>query len=129
RKAWPDDFANVYASEEIDRSRMADMLPSDAASAGAAEERLERIGGGHTILIDWMDNQPLCAVPVGSFADRVMEFLRANAEEPSAVNFWANRNRHALREFWARSPGDALDLKKHIEKATAQIAVTEEAGE
>lgn len=121
RKAWPDDFANVYASEEIDRSRVADMLPSEAASAGASEERLERIGGGQTILIDWMDNQPLCAVPVGSFADRVLSFLRDNKEEPSMVGAWADRNRHALREFWARAPSDALELKKHIEKATAPL--------
>ena len=46
RKAWPDDFANVYASEEVDRSRAAAVLPSEEASAGAIEERLARIGGG-----------------------------------------------------------------------------------
>ena len=128
RKAWPDDFANVYASEEVDRSRVADLLASEAASAGAAEERLERIAGVNTILIDWMDNQPLCGVPVGQLADRVMAFLREKAEEPAAVSLWRERNRYALREFWARSPGDALELKKHIEKASAAILGGEQAG-
>ncbi len=91
-------------------------------SAGATEERLARIGGVQTILIDWMDNQPLCGVPVGQFADRVMAFLQENAADPSAVSRWTERNRHALREFWARAPGDALELKKHIEMASAAIA-------
>ena len=118
RKAWPDDFANVYASEEVDRSRAAAVLPSEEASAGAIEERLARIGGVQTILIDWMDNQPLCGVPVGQFADRVMAFLQENAADPAAVSRWAERNRHALREFWARAPGDALDLKYHLETAS-----------
>ena len=119
RKAWPEDFANVYASEEVDRSRAAALLPSEGAKAGATEERLARIGGVETILIDWMDNQPLCGVPVGQFADRVMAFLRENASDPSAVSRWTARNRHALREFWARAPGDALELKKHVEMAGA----------
>ena len=61
RKAWPDDLANVYAGEEVDRSRATAVLPSDAASAGASEERLARIGGGQTILIDWMDDGPCAA--------------------------------------------------------------------
>jgi len=121
RKAWPDAFANVYAHEEIDRSRVVDLLPAEAAAEGAAEERLERIGGGNTILIDWMDNQPLAAVPVGQLADKVMAFIRENKEEPSTIGVWADRNRFALREFWARAPGDALEIKREIEKATASL--------
>lgn len=121
RKAWPDAFSNVYAYEEVDRSRVADMLPAEAAASGATEERLEKIGGINTILIDWMDNQPLCAVPVGQFADRVMEFLHQNKDEPSCIGVWADRNRHALREFWARAPSDALEIKREIEKATAAL--------
>jgi hypothetical protein len=30
------------------------------------------------------------------------------------------RNRHALREFWARAPADALGVKREFEKALAQ---------
>jgi hypothetical protein len=29
------------------------------------------------------------------------------------------RNRHALREFWARAPADALGVKQELEKALA----------
>jgi hypothetical protein len=33
---------------------------------------------------------------------------------------WRERNRHALREFWARAPVDALGVKQELEKALAQ---------
>jgi phage recombination protein Bet len=122
RKAWPDAFSDVYASEEMDQARAReDLLPAEAAAAGATEERLERIGGGQTILVDWMDNKPLEPVAIGRFADRVFAFIKANKEEPSAVAFWADRNKHALREFWARAPGDALAVKAAVEKAVAEI--------
>jgi hypothetical protein len=32
---------------------------------------------------------------------------------------WRERNRHALREFWARAPADALGVKQELEKALA----------
>jgi hypothetical protein len=33
---------------------------------------------------------------------------------------WRERNRHALREFWARALADALGIKQEFEKALAQ---------
>jgi hypothetical protein len=33
---------------------------------------------------------------------------------------WRERNRHALRAFWARAPADALGVKQELEKALAQ---------
>lgn len=119
RKAWPDDFSAVYAPEEMDRAAI-EMLPAEAAQAGAAEERLERIGGGGTITVDWLDGKPLDAVKVGAFADRVVAFLDANKDEPSSVMQFGERNRHALREFWAASPADALELKKIMEDRIAK---------
>lgn len=121
RKGWPDDFANVYAHEEVDKARFEDLTPAEIAAEAASEERLQRIGGIHTILIDWMDDQPLCAVPVGQVADRVMDFIRQNREEPSVIAQWQIKNTHSLREFWARSPSDALEVKKAIEAASAEI--------
>lgn len=114
RKAWPEDFSNVYAPEEMDRASE-DMLPAEAAAAGAVNERMERIGGSKSIAVDWLDNKPIEPVPVGSFADRVIAFLDASRDEPSMIGQFEIRNRHALREFWAMSPGDALALKKIME--------------
>jgi hypothetical protein len=39
---------------------------------------------------------------------------------PQALITWRERNRHALREFWARAPADALGVKQDLEKVLAQ---------
>jgi phage recombination protein Bet len=117
RKAWPDDLANVYVQEETDRAAVIDVLPAEAAEIGAQESRVEKIGGGNNILIDLMqgDMSPITPVPVGQFADKVCAFIEANRDDPSQVRLFRERNRHALRDFWARDPGDALELNKKFE--------------
>lgn len=115
RKAWPDDFANVYATEELDRARVIDVTPSELAAQGEMERRQERIGGP-AISVSWDESQPLDRVPVGQFADRVMAFIREHHEEPSTIIAWKNRNRVTLREFWAAAPSDSHEVKKALEK-------------
>jgi hypothetical protein len=39
---------------------------------------------------------------------------------PIIPRSWPERNRHALREFWALAPADALGVKQELEKALAQ---------
>jgi hypothetical protein len=51
-------------------------------------------------------------VPLGQLADRIVAFLREHREDPQALITWRERNRHALREFWARAPGDALGVNR-----------------
>lgn len=122
RKAWPDDFANVYAAEEVDRARaFEDATPAEVAAMGETEERLARIGAGQTILIAFDPRAPLEAVPVGKLADRVIDFVKAHEDEPAAVKAFQDRNTHGLREFWARAPGDALEVKKVVERVTAKL--------
>lgn len=117
RKAWPDDFSNVYAAEEVDRSRTAEMTAWEAAEAGSTEKRLEQIGQGQTILFQFDPAGPLEPVPLGKIADRVAEFIERNREEVSSIGLFESRNKHSLRDFWARSPGDALEVKKMMEGA------------
>jgi phage recombination protein Bet len=119
RKAWPDDFSNVYAAEEVDRSRAQDMTAWEAAEAGATEKRLAQIGQGQTILFQFDPTGPLEPVPLGKIADRVAEFVQNNRDEVSAIGLFESRNRHALRDFWARQPGDALHVKRMLEGAMA----------
>lgn len=117
RKAWPDDFSNVYAAEEVDRSRAAEITAWEAAEAGSAEKRLAAIGQGQSIMFQFEPEGQLEPVPVGQVADRVAAFIDRNREEVSAIGLFESRNRHSLREFWARSPGDALEVKKMMEGA------------
>jgi hypothetical protein len=39
---------------------------------------------------------------------------------PIIPRSWRERNRHALRKFWARAPADALGVKQEFQKALAQ---------
>jgi hypothetical protein len=56
----------------------------------------------------------------GQLAYRIAAFLRARREDPQALIILRERNRHALRELWARAPADALGVKQELEKALAQ---------
>jgi hypothetical protein len=58
-------------------------------------------------------------VPLGQLADRIVAFLRERREDHQALITWGERNRHALREFWARAPADALGVKQEVEKTLA----------
>ncbi len=119
RKAWPDDFSNVYAAEEIDRARVIDATPAELAEQGEVERRMDRIGGP-ALTVDWLvEHAPLDRVPVGQFADRAMAFIEQHRDEPSAIMMWSTRNRHCLKEFWSHCPSDALAIKRAIEAATS----------
>lgn len=118
RKAWPDDFSNVYAAEEVDRARVIDATPAELAEQGEVERRMDRIGGP-ALTVDWLvEHAPLEGVPVGQFMDRAMAWLREHSDEPYQVLMWQTRNRHVLREFWAHAKGDALELNKEVERLT-----------
>lgn len=125
RKAWPDDFANILEESEIDRSRSLDLTPSEIADAGDKERRMEAIGGKNTVLIDWMDGEPLQRVPSGKFGDAAMQFIRSHMkpgeEEASHVIQWRDRNRHSLAEYWALDKDGALTLKQELEKVEAML--------
>ncbi len=129
RKAWPDAFANLYAPEEIEQARLReDWSPSQAAEAGAEEKRLARIAGADTILMQWEPDGPLEPVRLGLLADRVMELIARHQGDPDRIALWRERNRHGLREFWARAPGDALAVKKALEAACdSALALASEA--
>lgn len=57
------------------------------------------------------------AVPIGQLADRIIGFVQQRRADRQTVTTWRERNRHALREFWARAPSDALGVKRELEKA------------
>jgi hypothetical protein len=49
---------------------------------------------------------------------RIVAFLRERRGDTLTLTTWRERNRHALREFWARAHADALGVKQELEKAT-----------
>jgi hypothetical protein len=90
------DLSNTFVGEEIEQA----ALTLDPAQAGRRDAGT-RIGGHGALTIDWLDAAPLDAVPL---ADRIVAFLHERREDHQALISWRERNRRALREFWARAP-------------------------
>lgn len=120
RKAFPDDFGGLYGEGEIDRGEVLDLSPSEWAEKADQEDRVARIGGPNMMIIDWCNGEPLQAVPAAQLLGQAMDFIKAHAEEPSMVSVWNDRNRETLRQFWGVKAAEALELKKEIERVTAE---------
>ena len=112
RAGWPDQFGGVYAEEELHRAE-ADLTAADIVAQEAENSRIARIGG-HGVLFSFDPSGVLENVPVGQAADRCVEFVGRSTQEE--VYRWSIQNRAALAQFWAAAPGDALEVKKLLEK-------------
>jgi len=113
RKGWPENLSGVYAHEEVER-QMIDITATEAIEQHQAEERELLINNKDCIAIIWMPGQPLDYVPEGVFVDRCMEYLN-RTERLDIVAEWKETNKESLNRFWAKSPNDALELKKAID--------------
>lgn len=124
RAGWPDVFGGLYHQEEIpqpgERS-MRDITPSEQIAEQQTRDRQSMLGG-QAIFMSLDASGALERVPLGHVADRCAEYLTENDAE--SVYTWSIRNREPLREFWAASPNDALELKKMIEQKTSEIGQT-----
>lgn len=121
RKGWPDAFGDVYADEEVAKhTRAEDGDASAAVERLEAGERAKRIGGrAITFAVD--PHEPLEAWPVGKVADKITEFLDG-CNMLARLEWFQSTNREALKQFWAESSGDALEVKKAIEAKARQLA-------
>lgn len=117
RRAWPDDFANVYAEDELDRSMALDLTATELADTAAEQKRFAAIGGAHAITVDWCDGEPLRREPVGSFGDKVLAFIKANNDAPMTIAAFRSRNADSLKEYWAKDKDGALALKVAFDAA------------
>ncbi len=113
RAGWPAQFAGLYDESEMDKAKIADLTASEIVLHEREEQRLKAIGASDAITVTWGDGWALENVPLGQFADRAAEFIR-DTDGPT-VSKWSQANKAGLQQFWARAPGDALDLKKMIE--------------
>lgn len=122
RRGWPEDFSGLYVEDEMDRAKTIeaeyqDMTPSQAAENAAVEQRLEAVQRRGTLLFDWFDSKGLTLTPLGEVADRCFAFIREHQDELVELADFRERNQHSLREFWAKSKGDALAVKKGFDDA------------
>lgn len=117
RAGWPEQFSGLYDEAEMDRAKVMDIAASDIVEHEREEARLKLVAADNAITMTWGDGWTLENVPIGQFFDRCMEFI--GRSDPATVSKWSSANRAGLQTFWARQPGDALALKKAIEKASA----------
>jgi phage recombination protein Bet len=115
RRGWPEDLSNVYAEDEVDRARMLELPPSQAAEEAKKDRLIEQVRPKGTILIDMADGNGLSNVPSDSFHDRVSMFIRDRKADPAAVLAWRDQQRIAFQSFFAHDKNAALDLKQQFE--------------
>jgi phage recombination protein Bet len=127
RLAFPDNFSGVYDETEMDKSTSIDLTAAEYAETAAVEHRLELIAGKDSILFDFMDDEGLHPVKIGSLADRCAEFIAKHGESLEALETWQDRNRHPLKDFWARNKTDALAVKALLEAALTKAKAKQEA--
>lgn len=119
RKAFPEDLSGLYEGSELDQARAHDLTASEIVEAVHAEDRLEKVGGKGSIIFQLTPTSPLEPVPLGQVADRVLEAYREF--DLTQARWFDSANRTPLQEFWARSPSDALALKREIEGLRAKL--------
>lgn len=114
RKGWPEDYANVYEEAEFDRHKVVELTPSEYAREGEITERLRKIGGPG-LMVEWEFGAPFVNVPVGQFADAVMEFIAKHEHTaPKAIINFRERNRITFEQFWAHRKSDAQEVRRRI---------------
>lgn len=113
RRAWPDDFGGLEVDEEVDRRSSIELTASELADEGASAKRFELIGGPNCLTIDWCDGEPLRREPSGKFGDKVLKLIK---EQPDVALIFEDRNRDALKEYWALDKSGALAVKAAFEK-------------
>lgn len=120
RKAFPEDMSGLYEGAELDQARASDVLPSEAVATQDRDDRLARIGGANAILFQLFPNAPLENVVLGQVFDRLAERV-SKIESLQLLDWFESANRAPLQEFWARAGGDALELKKLIERKRVEL--------
>lgn len=123
RKAWPDAFSNVYASEEVDRARFDEETPFRLGNKGELRERDEKLFGP-SVPMNWLDDQPIENVPLAKLAERCLAFIELHQVNPALMVSWRERNRHALRQLWAHHADDALKVKRRVDELQAKLQLS-----
>lgn len=118
RKSFP--IGQLYIHEELEQAGELDLPANEIIERHETAERLARLGGAQAVPILWERDSDLEYVPIGEFADRSLAHIRA-CEEPSALRLWAERNREALRRFWAAHAGDALAVRQALDARIAAL--------
>lgn len=119
RKGWPEDLSGVHAPEEM-AAMEKDLTATEEIEEFKKEERIKRLGGPDKIAFLWRAGDPIESLSLGEVADKCMEFI-GKAQSAVELSAWQRTNAESLKQFWARQPNDALDVKKAIEEKLRKL--------
>lgn len=120
RKGWPEDLSGVYAGEEMDRSLAAEASASALVQAHEEDRRLQLVHAKDTVPLIFAMTEGIVFTPVGQVVDKVAGFLQ-QLDRPEAVEMWSQQNANGLKQFWALSKTEALEVKRQIEARIAEL--------
>lgn len=132
RRAWPDDFAGVYTEDEMDRSTVLDLTPSEAADEAATDAKLALVGGRDALTVCWEAGTPNVRVPMGSFCDEALKWAQSKERTSTEIEIWWRNNLSARTEYKARHGAEYLEFQKEWEKNKLRVEnaeITQEAAE
>lgn len=125
RRGWPEQCSGIYADAELEKAQ-GDETAWEMLKAQEEEARRDKVKiSQDEIPVVWETAQEGCAT--GKYYDRVMAHIEHMS--PEQVQAWMQTNRYGLQLYWSKAPGDALELKKALEKATAVQESEEPTGE
>lgn len=123
RKGWPDEMAGVYSDDELEsvnrRAKEVELQPSEYAEQQRVDNRVAAIQGKDSILFEFPP-EGLAPTPIGQIFDKAMGYFKEQGNKADVIEYWIDRNRYGLQEFWARAGTDCLALKKTMEKMIAE---------
>lgn len=119
RKAFPEDLSGLYEGAELDQARAVDLSPTEIIEATRTEDRLAKVGAGGSVMLQLSPAAPLEHVALGKVADTVLSVYRTF--DLQQARWFDGVNRTPLQEFWARCPGDALELKREMEAIRGKL--------
>lgn len=123
RKAFPEDMSSLYEGAELDQARTIEVSPSEQVAQLDEATRMARVGAGG-IVLQFDPHDPLENVPLGKVADRILSFAQ-DVGGSAKLAWFQSVNTQPLREFWARSQGEALEVKKALERRAADLQTSE----
>lgn len=125
RKAWPDDFANLYEEAEIDRSQVLDLTPAEYTAQADAEAKLALVGGKDALTVAWDQGGKLERVPLGKFADQALAWAGAKDRTTTELDIWWSNNLPARTEYKAKRGSEYLEWQKAWEANKVRVSQME----
>lgn len=126
RKGWPEDLSGIYEAAETDRADV-EHTASEVLEQAAADDRLKKLGSPKNgYAIQWAIGEPLEIIAPGVLHDRAEAWARHDERSGFDIKMFLATNSESLRRFWADLPGDAMELKKLLERRERELTAVAE---